>query len=107
MTKEEILNAIIEIPKLEKLSPISVYNSVNVEDILKAVDRFKKIPSYNELLKENEQLKATLNEIKKFAKLHFELANESVPKYVIKDILKIIDELEEMEKDGFMDKKSK
>ena len=66
MNKEEFLKAISEIPKSETKSCISAYNSINVEDLANAIDRFKIVPSYNDLLKENTNLKQALNEIKEY-----------------------------------------
>lgn len=57
MTKKEFIKAIEEIPKVETSSCISSYNSINVDDLKEAVDRFNKIPNYNDLLKENQELK--------------------------------------------------
>lgn len=55
---EELINAI---PKVESDNPpVSTMNSINVEDLRNAVKRFKKIPSYQELLEENQELKKQL-----------------------------------------------
>lgn len=56
MNKEEFLKAIMELPKVETISPISVINSINVDDLMSAVDRLNKVPNYNDLLKENKKL---------------------------------------------------
>lgn len=56
MNKEEFLKAIENVPKIDSINPISAYNSINVEDLANAVDRFKKVPTYDELLKENQKL---------------------------------------------------
>lgn len=66
MNKEEFLKAISEIPKSETKSCISAYNSINVEDLANAIDRFKIVPSYNDLLKENTNLKQALSEIREY-----------------------------------------
>lgn len=55
MNKEEFLKAIENVPKIDSINPISAYNSINVEDLANAVDRFKKVPTYDELLKENKK----------------------------------------------------
>ena len=57
MTKEELLKEIMKLPKAETDNPISTMNSINVDDLINAVDRLKKIPDYNDLLKENQELK--------------------------------------------------
>lgn len=51
MTKEELLKEIMKLPKAETDNPISTMNSINVDDLINAVDRLKKIPDYNDLLK--------------------------------------------------------
>lgn len=57
MNKEELLKAIMELPKAETDKPISTINSINVDDLMSAVDRFDKVPDYNDLLEENQELK--------------------------------------------------
>jgi len=57
MNKEDILKAIMELPKVVANNPISTKNGINVEDLMNAIDRLNKVPDYNDLLKENKQLK--------------------------------------------------
>ena len=64
MDKEELLKAIMELPKIETDNPISIMNSVNVDDLMSAIDRLNKVPDYNDLLKENQELKKQLEENK-------------------------------------------
>lgn len=61
MNKEELLKAIENVPKIDSINPISAYNSINVEDLANAVDRFKKVPTYDELLKENKKYKELID----------------------------------------------
>ena len=61
MNKEEFLKAIENVPKIDSINPISAYNSINVEDLANAVDRFKKVPTYDELLKENQKYKEVID----------------------------------------------
>ena len=61
MNKEELLKAIESVPKIDSINPISAYNSINVEDLANAVDRFKKVPTYDELLKENKKYKELID----------------------------------------------
>lgn len=60
MTKEEFLKAIMELPKVETINPISTMNSINIDDLMSAVDRLNKVPDYNDLLKENKKLQGEL-----------------------------------------------
>ena len=63
MNKEELLKEIMELPKIETNNSISAMNVINVDDLMSAVDRLNKIPDYNDLLKENKELKNKLIEI--------------------------------------------
>ena len=53
ITTEELLKEIMKLPKAEIINPISTMNSINVDDLMSAVDRLNKVPNYDELLKEN------------------------------------------------------
>ena len=61
MNKEELLKAIMELPNIETDNPISTMTSVNVDDLMSAIDRLNKVPDYNDLLKENQELKKQLS----------------------------------------------
>ena len=68
MSKEELLKAIMELPKTETNNLISSMNSINVDDLISAVDRLNKIPNYNDLLKENKQLKEVIDKAIEYIK---------------------------------------
>jgi len=51
MSEEEFLELISKIPKDENNRTLSTYGSINVEDLQNAVKRLKKIPNYDELLR--------------------------------------------------------
>ena len=55
--KEELLKAIMELPNIETDNPISTMTSINVNDLMSAIDKLNKIPNYNDLLKENKILR--------------------------------------------------
>ena len=57
MNKEDLLKAIIELPKEAANNPISAMNGIKVDDLMNAIDRLNKVPDYNDLLKENKQQK--------------------------------------------------
>lgn len=65
MNKEELLKEIMKLPKVETINSISAMNSINVDDLMSAIDRLNKIPDYNDLLKENRKLKKQLDEYQK------------------------------------------
>lgn len=52
-TKEQIEELLKDIPKTYNM--VSAYSSVNVKDLEEAVDRFKYVPSYQDLLEENNK----------------------------------------------------
>lgn len=105
MTKEEFLNEIEKLPKTTV--NISAYNSISIDDLTKAIERFKKIPNFNELLKENKQLKTTLNEIREHISkeikenedlieilegtVSFRIGNAQSKIKILKEILEIIE----------------
>ena len=62
MNKEELLKEIMKLPKIETNNSISAMNVINVDDLMSAVDRLNKIPDYNDLLKENQELKKQLED---------------------------------------------
>lgn len=68
MNKEEILKAIMELPKVKTNNAISSMNSINVGDLMSAVDRLNKVPTYDELLRENKKQKEVIDKIKKLIK---------------------------------------
>ena len=67
MNKEELLKEIMELPKVETINSISTMSGINVDDLMSAIDRLNKIPDYNDLLKENQELKKQLE--KKYSKI--------------------------------------
>ena len=68
MNKEEFLKAIENVSKTDSINPISAYNSINVEDLASAIDRFKKVPTYDELLKENKKYKEVIDKAIEYMK---------------------------------------
>lgn len=68
MNKEEFLKAIMKLPKVETNNPISAMNSINIDDLMSAIDRLNKVPTYDELLKENKQLKSILTKLSEWLK---------------------------------------
>lgn len=63
MNKEEFLKAIMELSKVETINPISTMNSINVDDLMSAIDRLNKVPTYDELLKENKKQKEVIDKV--------------------------------------------
>lgn len=60
MNKEKLLEEIVELPKIETNNPIITINSITVDDLMSVIDRLNKVPDYNDLLKENQELKKQL-----------------------------------------------
>ena len=67
-SRNEVLKAIMELPKVETNNPIGVYGSINVDDLMSAVDRLNKVPTYDELLKENKKQKEGIDKAIKLIK---------------------------------------
>lgn len=65
MDKEKLLKSIMKLPKVETNNSISAYGSINVDDLMSAVDRLNKVPTYDELLKENKKQKEVIDKIEK------------------------------------------
>lgn len=62
MSEEEINKILDTIPKTKAISSIGVYNSINVEDLKDAMKRLNKVPTFDNLLEENKQLKDKLQQ---------------------------------------------
>ena len=66
MNKEEIDNLENylknELPKIELPIPITNFGSVDLEDLMDSIKQFKKVPTSDELLKENKKLREQLEE---------------------------------------------
>ena len=60
-SRNEILKAIMKLPKVEANNPISTMNGINVDELMSAVDRFDKVPTYDELLRENKKQKEVID----------------------------------------------
>ena len=63
MNKDELLKEIMKLPKAETINPISTMNSINIDDLMSAVDRLNKVPNYNDLLKENKKYKEVIDKV--------------------------------------------
>ncbi len=64
LTIEEIndlINKIIDLPVERNNYCISSYGSVDINDLINIIKEFKKVPTYEELLRENKKLKEKLN----------------------------------------------
>lgn len=94
MNKEEILKAIMDLPKVETNNPISAMNSISVDDLMGAVDRFDKVPTYDELLKENKDLQQRITRAIEYINGAYEMAcytqSVSLEQENIEDLLEIL-----------------
>lgn len=61
MNKKGFLKAIMGLPKAETNNPINDMIGINADDFMSAVDRLSKVPDYNDLLKENQELEFELS----------------------------------------------
>ena len=66
MNKEEIdnLESYLKnnLPKIEPTIPIANFGSVDLEDLMSSIKQFKKVPTFDELLRENKKLRSQLEE---------------------------------------------
>lgn len=60
---DDLVNEIIKIPVEKNNNCLSSYGSINVDDLIETVKELKKVPTYNELLKENQKLKKQLKDL--------------------------------------------
>ena len=56
MNSEEFMKAIDTPPTIKPKPPISAYESVDVAELNEVIDRYKTIPNYDLLIKENNKL---------------------------------------------------
>ena len=63
---DKIKEMLDNIPETNDL--VSAYGSININDLQKAMNRLKKVPTYDELLKENNKQKEILDKIKEYCK---------------------------------------
>ena len=65
LTDEEINNLVDEImniPVEKNNNCLSSYGSINVDDLIDSIKELRKVPTYDELLRENEKLKEQLQQ---------------------------------------------
>ncbi len=89
MDKEELLKKITELPKVKTNNPISTMNNISVDDLMSAVDRFDKVPTYNELLKENKKQKEAINKVIKTLEIQIEVIKEQPSNNAVSDNFEI------------------
>lgn len=61
MSKEDLLKAMLELTNTETHNTVSTYGSVNVDDLMAAYDRLNKVPTYDDLLRENKRQKEIID----------------------------------------------
>lgn len=61
MSKEDLLKAMLELTNTETHNVVSTYGSVNVDDLMAAYDRLNKVPTYDDLLRENKRQKEIID----------------------------------------------
>ncbi len=98
MNKEEFLKVIMELPKVETDTPISAYGSINVDDLISAVDRLNKVPTYDELLRENQQLKDNWNKLKEYIYNQIPTDKTVLTKHI--KIFEVLDKMQKLEQGG-------
>ena len=90
MNKEEFMKAIDTLPTIECKPPISAYESIDIEEFNEVVNRYKTIPNYDLLIKENNKLAYKWNEL---IKRMFSKFNETQETFYL-DIVQIMEEID-------------
>lgn len=90
MNKEEFMKAIGTLPTIEHKPPISAYESIDVAEFNEVIDRYKTIPNYDLLIKENNKLAYKWNELIKRLMSKF---NETQETFYL-DIIQIMEEID-------------
>lgn len=67
MNLDEILKAIDELRIKETNNSVGVSNDININNMISAIDRLKKVPTYNDLLLENKKLNDKWSDLKDIA----------------------------------------
>lgn len=96
---DNLVDEIMNIPVEKNNNCLSSYGSINVDDLIDSIKELRKVPTYDELLRENEKLKEQLqqkediiNKAKEFIKKHNEKAGKLYYKYDNKYLLSEIKE---------------
>ncbi len=66
-----------KLPKIELPIPITTFGSVDLEDLLDSIKKFKKVPTIDELITENRKLKHQLEEKDKIVKKQNKIINKA------------------------------
>lgn len=105
MNEEEIKDLEKYLKSLPKISnnmsiPITTSFGINLDDLMNAVKEVKKVPTYDELLRENKQLKGQLqqkediiNKAKEYCNFCIKewITDDGFVEEVLKDVLEILD----------------
>ena len=103
MNKEELLKANMKIPKEKPNIPITTMNSINVDDLTSAVDRLNEVPNYNDLLKENKQLKDNWNKLREVIRkkqAYYRYVKDNRYRKFLSELLDKMQELQGSDNDG-------
>ena len=103
MNKEELLKAIMKLPKEKPNIPITTMNSINVDDLTSAVDRLNEVPNYNDLLKENKQLKDNWNKLREVIRkkqAYYRYVKDNRYRKFLSELLDKMQELQGSDNDG-------
>lgn len=99
MTLEEFDRAIADIPKTKTNEAISAYDSINLDHLRDVVERFRKVPTYDELLNNNMQSNKEKQELIDYLKEKIKSLKNDLKgikgqeRYFLKQILSIYEEI--------------
>ena len=110
MTEEEtdaLYNEILKLPKVERPITATTQCEINVNDLFDTIRAFRKIPDYNELIKDNhkkqQEIERLNNRVKQLEK-SIMISNKK-HSFMTKDNIKLRTIINELEK--WLDKKEK
>ena len=98
MTEEEIDDLVKEImnfPKVESNNPVSTMYGFDVDTLINTLRDFKRLPTYDEVLKQNQKYKEVIDKAKALVNnVYNSLENADKPIKFYEELLDILKEVE-------------
>lgn len=66
---------------MDKNIPISAYDSIDLDELYKVMERFKNMPDYNQLIKRNNLLEEVLGNIVKYCTSNIKIYDDGDNQY--------------------------
>jgi hypothetical protein len=85
---------------MDKNIPISAYDSIDLDELYKVIERFKNMPDYNQLIKRNNLLEEVLGNIVKYCTSQIQIYDDGDEQWQGEDCMcdgfKILDMIEKV-----------